>query len=76
MIGGPPADIIALAGSPIRCHRCSYFCGEAAEALKLFGIVKSRWLVDLIPRPRYMWLCPKCGWYNLYERLTAEPVSV
>lgn len=64
------------AGSEIRCHRCSYFCGETAAALKLVGIVNAHDLRDLIPPPRQTWRCPNCGWQNIFKPLTDPAGSV
>lgn len=55
------------AGSEIRCHRCSYYVGESPVDLRLVGLVKVRGLVDVVPPPRSIWLCARCGWRNLYE---------
>jgi len=49
----------------IRCHRCSHYLGESAEAMEFVGVVKLRDLRDVIPPPRSSWKC-RCGWDNIY----------
>ena len=50
----------------IRCHRCSYFIGEAPGPLEFVGVVKGRRQREQITLPRLCWRC-KCGWFNVYR---------
>lgn len=52
-----------------RCHRCSYFIGEAPGPLEFVGVFKQARDRALIPPPRIAMRC-KCGWVNLYRPLT------
>lgn len=58
----------------VRCHRCSYFIGEAPGPLEFVGVVKLARDRDVVPSPRYAWRC-KCGWTNIYRRLDAGAES-
>lgn len=58
----------------LRCHRCSQFIGEAAEAVELVAIVKESDLVAIVQEPRATYRC-RCGWFNIFKKTLAQPTA-
>ena len=66
-MSGPAIVCSAVNLEEIRCHRCSYFIGEAPGPLEFVGVVKRARDRGLIELPRHSWVCAKCRWLNIFR---------
>lgn len=58
----------------LRCHRCSYWIGEAERPVTLIGLFKGP-EQGAAGDPRRSYLCRHCGWVNVFREVVAPAPS-